>query len=276
MKHSKRFIDIVGQKFEKLQVVSFSKNIGKHYFYNVKCDCGNTKLVRKSDLLYKKTTSCGCKQKTSNIIPGSKYNKLTIIEQVKTEKAGIFLKCSCDCGNIKIIKQSNILSGQTTSCGCNKKGCAIKDLTGKTFGNIEVLSFSHVKQGAYWNCKCTCGKIKKISSLSLKKSNSKPRICDCWKKDNKVLGTIYGIYDIDNNLVYIGKTRFKDLEKRLNFHLKSSNNNNMKKWFNEINYKPIIKPIITNVVNSLLEETEKNLINLYKKTNKLLNIHHNK
>lgn len=36
----------------------------------------------------------------------------------------------------------------------------VKDITGKTFGRLEVLKFAYSKeQKSYWECKCICGNI---------------------------------------------------------------------------------------------------------------------
>lgn len=37
----------------------------------------------------------------------------------------------------------------------------VADITGKSFGLLTVLAFSHTqeKQGSYWVCSCTCGNI---------------------------------------------------------------------------------------------------------------------
>lgn len=53
-----RFIDLTGQKFERLTAV---KLIGKG-FWECQCDCGKTVRVRGKDLRTGNTKSCGCLQ----------------------------------------------------------------------------------------------------------------------------------------------------------------------------------------------------------------------
>lgn len=57
----------IGDRFGRLTVSGeYQKNKkGKwfHYYYPCTCDCGKQTLVRKDHLLYKKTISCGCKQR---------------------------------------------------------------------------------------------------------------------------------------------------------------------------------------------------------------------
>lgn len=55
------FIDITGQKFDRLTVISRAQNSasGKTH-WNCKCTCGNTSIVSKSNLSQGKQKSCGC------------------------------------------------------------------------------------------------------------------------------------------------------------------------------------------------------------------------
>lgn len=59
-------IDIIGQRFGRLVVLSFSethqkRNGHKITMCNCICDCGNTTIVRAKHLKNGNTTSCGCK-----------------------------------------------------------------------------------------------------------------------------------------------------------------------------------------------------------------------
>lgn len=56
-----KVIDIVGQRFGNLTVVSFShidKNHKSHW--NCQCDCGNSVVLQKSNFAQGNTVSCGC------------------------------------------------------------------------------------------------------------------------------------------------------------------------------------------------------------------------
>jgi hypothetical protein len=58
-----------------------------------------------------------------------------------------------------------------------------KDLTGKRFGKLTVISFDRekTKRKAYWICKCECGNIKSVRSDSLQEN--KVLSCGCIKKE---------------------------------------------------------------------------------------------
>lgn len=59
-----KFIDLTGQKFNRLRVIELSgKNKQSRYKWLCKCDCGNEVIVNGTHLSSKHTQSCGCFQK---------------------------------------------------------------------------------------------------------------------------------------------------------------------------------------------------------------------
>lgn len=68
-----RFRDIIGERFGKLVVLGYShkekRGIHIYHFYTCKCDCGNTVVVSRSQLLSRCRKSCGCiKDRKSKIM----------------------------------------------------------------------------------------------------------------------------------------------------------------------------------------------------------------
>lgn len=58
------------------------------------------------------------------------------------------------------------------------------DLTGKKFGKLTVLkklNYSKSGHSYYWECKCECGKIIKVSANNLKSNHTKS--CGCYKSE---------------------------------------------------------------------------------------------
>lgn len=50
---------------------------------------------------------------------GQKFGKVTVIKiDHKDKKGEIYWECLCDCGNLTIIRNSNLLNGHTKNCGC--------------------------------------------------------------------------------------------------------------------------------------------------------------
>jgi hypothetical protein len=57
------------------------------------------------------------------------------------------------------------------------------NLVGKNFGRWTVLSFKKtIKSRAYWECVCSCGSIKNVSTTNLCSGWSKS--CGCYRVDN--------------------------------------------------------------------------------------------
>lgn len=55
---------IVGRRFGKLVAIKRIENRHDSIMYECKCDCGNTKIARKYDLIDGSTNSCGCLRST--------------------------------------------------------------------------------------------------------------------------------------------------------------------------------------------------------------------
>lgn len=58
----------------------------------------------------------------------------------------------------------------------------VHDLTGRKFGRLTVISFSHSKSGvAFWDVQCDCGAQRRIRGMSMVKGRT--RSCGCLKKE---------------------------------------------------------------------------------------------
>lgn len=51
---------------------------------------------------------------------GQKFGKLTVTRFNKSLKKIVYWDCLCECGKETTIRKTNLLSGNTTSCGCQK------------------------------------------------------------------------------------------------------------------------------------------------------------
>jgi deoxycytidylate deaminase len=86
--------------------------------------------------------------------------------------------CRCGCGKESDVLTTNLIRGNSTSCGCvfaNSQKYNFKDLSGQKYGQLKVLSLCDEKtktRGALWQCQCDCGNIVKLASNSLTSGNS--------------------------------------------------------------------------------------------------------
>lgn len=129
-------IDLMGMKFGKLTVIRKAEDYvspkGKHESkWLCKCECGNEKSVRQSDLHSRRTQSCGkCKSALNKTeqkklygkfldITNQKFGKLTALYRVgQNNKHHSIWHCKCECGKEKDILIDSLRSGRTKSCGC--------------------------------------------------------------------------------------------------------------------------------------------------------------
>ena len=90
------------------------------------CECGTIFSAYGTKLRNGWTRSCGCLQKeitskrTRIDLTGRQFGNLTAIKPLGTYNHTVLWECKCKCGNIKQATSSNLLSGQTRSCGCLK------------------------------------------------------------------------------------------------------------------------------------------------------------
>ena len=112
------------------------------------------------------------KQKLIKDLSGKRFGSLTAIERQDCNESvsnhrGVMWLCLCDCGNYKYISSCDLLSGNTTSCGCKWKSKP-KDLTNRTFGSLTVIEkIGSNRRGILWRCKCKCGNVVEVCSNSL-------------------------------------------------------------------------------------------------------------
>lgn len=82
--------EVVGLKFNKLIIVSFIEHRGiarsRAAYYECKCECGNSKVIRITDITTGRIKSCGCIQKSI----ASKLGKLSRLPLGKSPFNNLF------------------------------------------------------------------------------------------------------------------------------------------------------------------------------------------
>lgn len=130
--------DLIGQKYGKLTVIK--EHPSRKYHYICQCDCGNTSVVMKYNLLRGGTSSCGkCKRKD---LIGKKTGRLTVIKPVYRVKGkGYFYECKCDCGKTIVVARAAL--NTQVSCGCLKREKAREKLDKKSSRKAVWTTDSH-------------------------------------------------------------------------------------------------------------------------------------
>lgn len=190
-------INRVGEKIGYLTVVEQAPDIikpnGKHIkVWRCKCECGNLYDLRSecfapSNAEKYKNISCGCKNpKAFKDLTNQVFGTLIVIRQSDKTERGTMWECLCNkCGKICIKAHDDLLEGNTKSCG--SKECMREDLTGKVFGRLTVVSWSHTKDygdgktNNYWKCICECGKEVIVRAYNLKSGITTS--CGCYRTE---------------------------------------------------------------------------------------------
>lgn len=214
------FIDLSGQKFGRLTVVSRAENKGKYVAWNCLCDCGNEELVvvTGNHLKNGHTQSCGCQKKDSaskvgksrkiNLV-GDKYNRLTVVKEIGKIGKYYYWDCICTCGNKTIARGSNLRSGQIQSCGCllDESRKNIVNLVGEKFNMLTVISRAeNVGKEVAWNCKCDCGNDTVVIGTNIKSGHTIS--CGCVVRSKGEIKIAK--YLKDNNVDFEEQKRFLD------------------------------------------------------------------
>jgi hypothetical protein len=135
----KRFGNSIVVKEIGIEVIKTNKinrkgvNYEKHFqLWELQCDCGN---FWKSSSRYLTNSSyshsCGCLRKVNLI--GKRFGGGVVIKffghgqrGIKTPRSTCIWELQCDCGNLYTAVSSDLTSGTTSSCGCQKLNLKIK------------------------------------------------------------------------------------------------------------------------------------------------------
>lgn len=171
--------DLTNRRFGNLLVLNFAY-YKRGSYWHCRCDCGNEKDILGSRLTNNRTKSCGClgieiNHSRAKDLSNKRFGSL--IATTYDMKTGKW-HCKCDCGNEKDIATGSLVSGRTKSCGCLHKKFLhgrLKDLTGKKFNMLTVISLNRIDTRTYWNCRCDCGKETVVEATKLGRTQS----CGC-------------------------------------------------------------------------------------------------
>jgi hypothetical protein len=126
-----RLIVNPGDKFGNWEFIKETGTRNKVRYGLFRCICGVEKEKSVKTLARGKSKSCGCqkgkwitKNSQKPFVPGEKYNRLTLLEEVESTVAPNCGKvyrrvlAKCDCGKVKVYNLNHVRGGFTKSCGC--------------------------------------------------------------------------------------------------------------------------------------------------------------
>ncbi len=89
-------------------------------------------------------------------LTGQRFRRLVVVHREGHNRWGsIKWLCQCDCGNTSVVRADSLKTGNTSSCGCNRKGVTVKRSTthGMSYTK-EYITWDNMKQ------RCTNSKRK--------------------------------------------------------------------------------------------------------------------
>ena len=117
---------------------------------------------------------------------GQKFNRWTVIGTAppRYKNHTAFWLCQCECGTIREVKQQDLKSGHSKSCGCYKKDFWSKDITNQKFSRLTAISKTNKTTKDHyiiWLCQCDCGNYCEVDLHSLIRGNTQS--CGCLRKE---------------------------------------------------------------------------------------------
>lgn len=128
--NTNRYGDLTGKRFGDWLVLE-----KEGYKWKCECQCSKKTIgyIMARDLVLGKTKSCGHDYNEFVNISGQQFGLWLVLEYIGNQ----YYKCECQCKNktIRNIRKADLLSGATTSCGCNKAS-KIKEALYERYGEV--------------------------------------------------------------------------------------------------------------------------------------------
>lgn len=183
--------EIIGQRFGKWTVLKKDRSRPRYVW--CRCDCGTERSVYKSSLITGKTKSCGCGKKISFGVrqeTAEKYESYVNQEinslKILSYTEGGYYTCQCPCGKIFNADPRDVISGNTTSCGCKRKQTLLNRQNETYFQYVNkkinklTIQKCYYKNNSFWfDCLCDCGK--QVTYQASKVKSEYVQSCGCLK-----------------------------------------------------------------------------------------------
>lgn len=152
-------------------------------------------------------------------LEGFQVGQLTVIEDSgKRANDGCKMwRCKCECGNENYLISTTDLrrQGARAPKHCNNSIHSIVDITGQTFGSLEVIELDKISLGTRkikWLCKChKCNREDLVSILGSDLKCGKTQTCGCGHSTSKGAEKIQNILNNSKLFKVIQEFSFDNL-----------------------------------------------------------------
>lgn len=191
--------NLSGMTFEDMLVLRERREQKyNHIVCDCLCSCGEQFTTSRHSILKRNRRHCvKCSKKIAGRkrtvdLTGKRFGRLFVIGYYGSDGRRSLWLCECDCGNIVIVDEHNLATGNKSSCGCLQADLRgmnkFTDLSGRRYTNCTVLYRTESNaQGARWVCLCDCGELFIASSKQLNSGHK----TDCGKHKGEKLAEIF-------------------------------------------------------------------------------------
>jgi len=193
---------MIGKKFNDWTVIAGSSKTdsARSKYYECRCECGNLKIVRGTDLRNGRSKKCrSCIYGQNQEMIGRFFGKWEVIEEYhEPDKApGKQYECICECGSVTVIPGTTLRAGRSTRC----TRCFYNERTdieaeiNKKYGKWKIIRFiGKFKKYHQFETECECGKRGQHFLNDLRAGKSTQCI-ECHNKANGKLNTVHGMHN---------------------------------------------------------------------------------
>ncbi len=119
-------------------------------------------------------------------LKGQTFGRWTVLGPREIRRGIPIWRCRCSCGVEKWVGAQAMNNGASRSCGCLGRELTrrrfLKELHERQFGRLKVLHQNKtLRKHVYWLCRCDCGRLVWVKSISLLSGSTKS--CGCLNRE---------------------------------------------------------------------------------------------
>lgn len=181
----------IGETYNNIQVLADLGRINKNRMFFCKCLLCGKEYEQRASRIGNESACRQCSDKAKIIdLTGQRFGRLVAMKYIGRENGRTLWQCKCDCGNESITGYSNLLSGNTRSCGCmeeeNRLSNMKKAIVERTKCVSNPLEFGVIGEHPLhkiWSSMIT--RCYNPNRKSYKDYGGRGiKVCDRWKGDN--------------------------------------------------------------------------------------------